>query len=152
MTILRLLFGRGTDGLPPPAPIDLATLRLPSSPNAHLAAPAGTTAERHANLPVLDVAPDAAWAALLRVPARMERVWLLAAWPDLRQAQWVARSRRMNFPDLINGGIVAVPGGVGLFLYSRSLVGYADLGVNAQRVAAWADAFAQQLAGRQVTE
>jgi uncharacterized protein (DUF1499 family) len=148
MSVLRMMLARGADGLPVPVPVELARLRLPSSPNACLAAPAGSTAERHEATPPLSVAADEAWAALLRVVARMERTWLMAEWPERRQAQWVVRSRLLNFPDLVNGGIVETPGGTGFFLYSRSLVGYSDLGVNAARVAAWRNALAAELAGR----
>ena len=76
----------------------------------------------------------------------MERVWKMAEWPEARQAQWVARTRLMNYPDLINAQIVEMQGGTGLFLYSRSLVGHSDLGVNAKRVAAWRSAFDAALA------
>jgi uncharacterized protein (DUF1499 family) len=76
----------------------------------------------------------------------MERVWKMAEWPELRQAQWVARTRWMNFPDLVNAQIVELPAGTGLFLYSRSLIGHSDLGVNAARVAAWRQAFDAALA------
>jgi uncharacterized protein (DUF1499 family) len=152
MSLLRMMIGRGTDGLPPPAPVELAALRLPSSPNAHLAAPPGITAERHETVPPFAVAHAAAWDALLRVAARMERTWPMAVWPERRQGQWVARSRLLNFPDLINGGIVDVPGGAGLFLFSRSLVGHSDLGVNAARVAAWRSALADELARQPATE
>jgi uncharacterized protein (DUF1499 family) len=144
--MFQMMLGRGTAGLPPAAPIDFATLRLPSSPNAHLAAPPGATAERHETVPLLAVPADAAWEVLRRLGDGMERVWKMAEWPELRQAQWVARTRLMNYPDLINAQIVELPGGAGLFLYSRSLVGYSDLGVNAKRVAAWRGVFERMLA------
>jgi len=135
--MIGMLLARGPEGLPPAAPLDFATLRLPASPNAHLAAPPGVTTERHETLPPFPVPVDAAWEALRRLAEGMERVWLMAEWPVLRQAQWVARTRWMNFPDLINAQVVEVQGGAGVFLYSRSLIGYSDLGVNAKRVAAW---------------
>jgi uncharacterized protein (DUF1499 family) len=144
--MLQMMLGRGTAGLPPAAPIDFATLRLPSSPNAHLAAPPGATAERHETVPLLAAPAAAAWEVLRRLGDGMERVWKMAEWPEQRQAQWVARSRLMNYPDLINAQIVELPGGAGLFLYSRSLVGYSDLGVNAKRVAAWRGVFDAALA------
>lgn len=144
--MLQMMLGRGTAGLPDAAPIDFATLRLPSSPNAHLAAPPGATTERHETVPLLAVSADAAWAALRNLGEGMERVWKMAEWPDRRQAQWVARTRWMNYPDLVNGQVVELPGGTGLFLYSRSLVGYSDLGVNAQRIAAWRLAFERAVA------
>jgi uncharacterized protein (DUF1499 family) len=132
-----MLLARGPEGLPPAVPLDFTRLRLPASPNAHLAAPPGVTTERHETLPPFPVGVDAAWDALRRLGEGMERVWLMAEWPALRQAQWVARTRWMNFPDLINAQVVEVPDGAGVFLYSRSLIGYSDFGVNAQRVAAW---------------
>jgi uncharacterized protein (DUF1499 family) len=143
--MLQMLLGRGTAGLPAAAPLDFATLRLPSSPNAHLAAPPGATNERHETVPLLPVSADAAWAVLRSLSDGMERVWKMAEWPELRQAQWVARTRLMNYPDLINAQIVELPGGTGLFLYSRSLIGYSDLGVNAKRVAEWRAAFDRAL-------
>jgi uncharacterized protein (DUF1499 family) len=76
----------------------------------------------------------------------MERVRKMAEWPEMRQAQWVARTRWLNFPDLINAQVVEMPGGTGLFVYSRSLVGYSDFGVNAARVSAWRQAFDAALA------
>jgi uncharacterized protein (DUF1499 family) len=144
--MLQMMLGRGTSGLPPAQPIDFATLRLPTSPNAHLAAPPGATNERHELVPLLTVAPDVAWGVLRALGDGMERVWKMAEWPAMRQAQWVARTRLMNYPDLINAQIVDLPGGAGLFLYSRSLIGHSDLGVNAKRVAAWRGAFDAALA------
>jgi len=135
--MIGMLLARGPEGLPPASPLDFGALRLPASPNAHLAAPPGVTNERHETLPPFPVPPDIAWAALRQLGAGFERVWLMAEWPVLRQAQWVARSRWANFPDLIHGQVIEVPGGAGVFLYSRSLIGYSDLGVNAKRVAAW---------------
>jgi uncharacterized protein (DUF1499 family) len=139
--MIGMLLGRGPAGLPPPAPVEFATLRLPASPNAHLAAPPGATVERHEGIPAYAVPPDVAWAALRRLGEGFPRVWKLAEWPERRQAQWVARSRLMNYPDLVNAEVIERPEGCGLFLYSRSLIGWSDLGVNAARVAAWRAAF-----------
>jgi uncharacterized protein (DUF1499 family) len=146
MSVLAMMLGRGPNGLPPPQPIDFPRLRLPTSPNAHLAAPPGATNERHETVPLLPVTPDVAWGVLRALGDGIERTWRMAEWPELRQAQWVARTRWANFPDLINGQVLEMPGGAGLFLYSRSLIGYSDLGVNAQRVAAWRAAFDVALA------
>jgi uncharacterized protein (DUF1499 family) len=144
--MLQLLLGRGTDGLPPAFPVEFDALRLPASPNAALAAPAGTTRERHLELPLLAIPPDVAWSVLRKLGDGMPRVWLMAEWPERRQAQWVARSRLANFPDLLNAEVRGMPGGTGLFLYSRSLTGYSDFGVYARRVAEWRDAFQLALA------
>lgn len=146
MNRLRLMLARGPGGLPTPMPVDFAALTLPTSPNAHLAAPPGTTAQPHEGVPLLPVSPEAAWEALRDLGTRFPRTWKLAEWPELRQAQWVARTRLMNYPDLINAAVIELPGGAGLFLYSRSLVGYSDFGVNRRRVAEWLAAFRARIA------
>jgi uncharacterized protein (DUF1499 family) len=137
MSTLSLLMGRGTAGLPQAEPIDFNGLVLPPSPNAHLAAPAGATAERHETTPLLPVSPEAAWAALRMLGEGEARTWKMAEWPDRRQVQWVVRTRLANFPDIVVGQIVPLPGGSGMFLYSRSLIGYSDFGVNKRRIAEW---------------
>jgi uncharacterized protein (DUF1499 family) len=147
--MLQLLLGRGADGLPSASPVDFDSLRLPASPNAALAAPPGGTREGHLELPFLAVAPDVAWRVLRTLGDGMPRVWRMAEWPQRRQAQWVARSRLANFPDLVNAEVREMPGGTGLFLYSRSLIGYSDFGVNARRVAEWRDAFQRAIASAQ---
>ena len=146
--MLAMILGRGLAGLPPVQPVDFATLRLPASPNAHLAAPPGATNERHETIPLLPLPPDAAWPVLRTLGEGMARVWLRAEWPDRFQAQWVARSRLINYPDLIDAQLVALPGGTGLFLYSRSLLGHSDFGVNRARIAAWRAAFERAFAAR----
>ncbi|WP_439547774.1 DUF1499 domain-containing protein [Falsiroseomonas sp.] len=137
MSTLSLLLGRGTAGLPQAEPVDFNGLVLPPSPNAHLAAPAGATAERHETTPLLPVSPEAAWAALRMLGEGEARTWKMAEWPDRRQVQWVVRTRLANFPDIVVGQIVPLPGGSGMFLYSRSLIGYSDFGVNKRRIAEW---------------
>ncbi|MFC7689308.1 DUF1499 domain-containing protein [Paeniroseomonas aquatica] len=67
----------------------------------------------------------------------LPRTSLIEAWPDRRQAQWVERSALVNYPDIIAAEVVPLPGGAGLYLYSRSLLGWSDLGVNRRRVDRW---------------
>ncbi len=53
-------------------------------------------------------------------------------------AQWVVRSAVWNFPDIV--AVQVLPRGPGsstLALYSRSLYGHSDLGVNRRRIEAW---------------
>lgn len=137
MSALDLLRGRGTAGLPPATPLDFASLVLPPSPNAVLLAPPGMTDQRHVGLPLLPVSPEAAWAALRMLGEAEPRCWKLAEWPDRRQVQWVVRSRLANFPDIVVGQVVPLSGGAGVFLYSRSLLGYSDFGTNRRRILAW---------------
>ncbi|NOG69691.1 DUF1499 domain-containing protein [Roseicella sp. DB1501] len=134
---IAALFGRGIGGLPPAAPVDFARLRLPASPNTCLAAPAGAHPEAHIAVPPLPVDAATAWPALRALGDGMPRVFRYGEWPERRQAQWVARSALMNYPDIIAAELVPGPAGAGLFLYSRSLFGWSDLGVNRKRVEAW---------------
>jgi uncharacterized protein (DUF1499 family) len=147
MNMVAMMVGRGAGGMPPAEPVDFAQLVLPASPNAHLAAPAGQTAQPHDVTPLLPVDPAIAWAALRRLGAGKARVWTLAEFPALRQMQWVERSRLMNYPDIIVAQVIPLPGGSGYFLYSRSLVGYSDFGVNRTRVTAWRADFKALLRG-----
>jgi len=138
------LFHRGAGGLPPPEPVEFATLVLPESPNTCLGAPAGFPGA-HLTLPPLPADAATAWAALHAVAAGQPRTTLLAEWPERHQAQWVVRSALANFPDIIAAEITAGPAGTGLFLYSRSLFGWSDFGVNRRRVEAWAAALDARL-------
>ena len=79
-------------------------------------------------------------AALDRVAASMPRSFPLAHFPARNQAQWVVRSALMNYPDIVVAEAAPVAGGTGLWLYSRSLIGWSDLGVNRARVMAWLEA------------
>ncbi|MBU8537930.1 DUF1499 domain-containing protein [Falsiroseomonas tokyonensis] len=137
MSAAALLRGRGAAGLPAAEPLDFTRLVLPASPNAALLAPPGTTSQKHIGLPLLPVSAEAAWAALRMLGEPVERCWKVAEWPDRRQVQWVVRSRLGNFPDLVQGQVVPLVGGSGVFLYSRSLLGYYDFGVNLRRLRAW---------------
>lgn len=137
MSAIAALLGRGPKGLPPPSPVEFASLVQPRSPNTCLAAPAGHPGPKQLISPVLPGTADAVFETLLAMVHDFPRTWRLAAWPERRQAQWVERSALANFPDIIVAECVATPDGTSLFLYSRSLLGYSDLGVNGQRVARW---------------
>lgn len=146
---LAALFGRGPQGLPPAEPVDFRTLVLPRSPNTCLAAPAGAHPAAHLETPPLPASVAAAWPVLRRFGGRFPRNYRFAEWPERRQAQWVERSPRLGFPDVIAAELAEGPGGAAaLFLYSRSLFGWSDLGVNRRRVQAWIEALDAALRGR----
>jgi uncharacterized protein (DUF1499 family) len=135
--MIAALLGRGAKGVPAPQPVDFATLRLPASPNTCLAAPPGFP-NAHLTTPPLPADADRAFEVIRNLPAeRFPRTYPLAAWPERRQAQWVVRSALANFPDIVAAEIASGPAGTGLFLYSRSLLGWSDFGVNRKRVQAW---------------
>lgn len=143
--MIGLLFSRGADGVPPPAPVDFATLVLPASPNTCLLTPATAPGRGHLHRDPFPVTPQAAFAAIHAVAAAEPRCFPLAAYPDRLQAQWVVRSRLMNFPDIVVAEVAPSGDGTGLWLYSRSLLGRSDFGVNQARVLAWLAAFEDRL-------
>jgi uncharacterized protein (DUF1499 family) len=138
---MKALFGRGAAGLPPAEPVDFTTLVLPPSPNTCLATPPGAHLGAHITVPPLPVDAATAWPVLRALGERFPRTTLIRDWPERRQAQWVERSALVNFPDIIVAELVPDAAGAGLFLYSRSLTGWSDFGVNRRRVHRWLAAF-----------
>lgn len=140
MSAIVALLGRGPKGLPAPSPVEFASLVQPRSPNTCLAAPGSHPGPKQIISPVLPGTPDALFDTLLTIVQDFPHTSRLAAWPERRQAQWVERSALANFPDIIVAECVAAPEGTSLFLYSRSLLGYSDFGVNEKRVTRWLEA------------
>lgn len=128
----------GPHGLPVPPPIDVAHIIRPASPNTALAAPAAFAPAPDIVTPVYPVPADRLYASIEAVAAEQPRTYKAADYPERRQADWVARSAVFNFPDLIMAQVS--PAGrneATLVLYSRSVYGYSDLGVNRNRLQAW---------------
>lgn len=145
MTSPLLLLRRGAGGLAPATPVEFDTLVLPPSPNTCLAGPPDYAGPKHLTQPPFAVPPARLAAALHRVAAGFPRTWKLAEFPARHQTQWVERSRWINYPDIIAAEIRPAPEGAALYLYSRSLFGWSDLGVNRARVARWLAALATAL-------
>lgn len=146
MTLLARLIGiflpvcgaSGAGGLPTPALLDMTHIQRPASPNTALAAPAGADPAPDIDTPVFPVPASRLYDAVLALAADQPRTYLAAAYPAERQVHFVARSAWLNFPDLITAQI----GEAGreastLVLYSRSVYGYSDLGVNRRRLSDW---------------
>jgi len=143
MTSPLIVFSHGAGGLEPATPLEFASLVLPRSPNTGLATPGWHPGFRHVETPLYPVSPERLMVALRGVATGFPRTHPHADWPERQQAQWVERSALMNYPDIIVAEAVAGPqGGSGLFLYSRSLIGWSDLGVNRARIDRWLAALA----------
>jgi uncharacterized protein (DUF1499 family) len=128
----------GAGGLPTPGLMAVTHIQRPASPNTALAAPAGPDPAPDIVTPVYSLPPDHLYEAVLAVAANQKRTFLAAAYPSARQAHFVARSAWLNFPDLVTAQIDdAGSQSSTLVLYSRSVYGYSDLGVNRQRLAVW---------------
>lgn len=145
ISVLAMLLGlllpacgaRGPAGLPPATPIDWSTLKRPTSPNSALAAPEGFAQRPDIATRRYDTPPPVLLAALRRVAEAQPRVFSLASFEDRLQAAYVARSAVWNFPDIIYVAAVPDGGGSAPVIYSRSVYGRYDLGVNRHRVETW---------------
>ncbi|MDR3536904.1 MAG: DUF1499 domain-containing protein [Acetobacteraceae bacterium] len=140
----------GAQGLPVPQPLDLARIERPATPNTALAAPAGFQPPPDLVTPVYQVPAQQLYDAIRAVAAGQPRSFIAAEYPDRRQSHYVVRSAMFNFPDLVT--IEAMPAGPAasrLFVYSRSVFGRSDLGVNRARVVAWLAALDRSLTATQ---
>ena len=125
------------DEVTAPAPGDISEIRRPASPNTCLAGPAGFTPAPDLQTRRFAMAPDRLLAAMQGVIMAQPRVAALADDPGRLRADYVVRSRVFGFPDIVLAQ--ALPAGDGqsdLVLYSYSLKGYYDFGVNRGRVKA----------------
>jgi uncharacterized protein (DUF1499 family) len=128
----------GAGGLPPPTLMDMTHVARPTTPNTALAAPAGFRPTPDIVTPTYKVPPDRLFAAIESVAGAQPRTFPAATFAPERQVHYVARSAMFNFPDLITVQVApAPPDGATLVLWSRSVYGESDLGVNRKRVVAW---------------
>jgi uncharacterized protein (DUF1499 family) len=140
----------GAQGVAPPGVVDFARLTLPKTPNKALAAPAGFTPTPDLITPRYKVSPSALFAIVGQIAATQPRTYVLDDHPAALQTAWVARSARANFPDVIEMAVRPDPvGGSELILYSHSIYGQSDFGVNAARVKTWLGAIAAKVASAQ---
>ncbi len=129
--------------------MDMTRIERPSTPNTFLAGPAGmkpvpdtVTGEQARPAPALFEIARAVFGA-------QPRTFVAAEFPDRLQVHYVVRSAAMNFPDLVTVQVDAVDAGhSNLTIWSRSVYGESDLGVNRKRVEAWLDALRQSPALR----
>jgi hypothetical protein len=136
----------GAQGLPVPPPMDIARIERPASPNTALAALAGFSPPPDLPTPVYPVPAATLFAAAQAVANAEPRTFLAADYPDRLQAHYVVRSAVFNFPDLVT--VQVTPDGADasrLVLYSRSVYGQSDLGVNRKRLEAWLAALQPEL-------
>jgi len=126
--------GTGAEGLDAPGVIDMARLQRPGTPNTALAAPAGFAPAPDIVTRRYELEPDRLLAAVQGVALGQPRTVEHAVFAGRRQAHFVARSALLNFPDLV---AVQVTPESGLILWSRSIYGRSDFGVNKARLEAW---------------
>lgn len=120
--------------------IDFVSLKRPRTPNTFLMAPEGYCKEAKVD----QIAPVYAVKA---AKLRQEFLSVVIAEPRVTHSfadeaglydDFVSRSRVFRFPDLVSVRFLDLKGGQStLALYSRSVYGRSDLGVNRARSLAW---------------
>lgn len=130
MSALRAWLGRSEAAPPPAEPLDFDR---PPPPGACLAAPAGADITTHP----YPTPPAALFEALSRLVEGEPRTTRRALpGPGLR-AQWVQRTARAGFPDLIHAEVRAMGQGAALFLCSQGWVGFGGRGRQRARLERW---------------
>ncbi len=119
--------------------VDFAELKLTDKPNWFLMCPPGFCgAKPHADSPVFDVSVERLRARWREVVGAQPRVELLAEGGDGLQFDYIQRSARFRFPDIITVRFIsASPSQSTVAIYSRSIYGGSDFGVNRERIKAW---------------
>ncbi|WP_043539046.1 DUF1499 domain-containing protein [Salinarimonas rosea] len=129
-------------------PVSFETLARRASPNDALACPEDVcAAEPDFVTPVYDV-PGARLREIVAEVATAEP-GTEQVYAGLREEadRFLVRSRTMRFPDTVSARIYgAGPGRSRLALYSRSQIGYSDMGANRARLERWLDAIAARVA------
>ena len=117
--------------------IDFATLELGEKPNRFLLCPPGyCAAQAHGASPLFDLSMGELRSLWDAVIARQPRMTIIAEADD--QVDYVQRSALIRFPDIITVRFIALnPERSTLAVYSRSVYGTSDFGVNRKRIETW---------------
>lgn len=121
------------------ARLDFGSLERPSSPNTYLLAPEGLCqkAAPDAPSPLFDMPAEALFARIEDFTARQTGWTVAERLQDALQLDIVARTKVLKFKDDVSVRAIAAAGNPQksqLAVYSRSRVGYHDLGANRKRV------------------
>lgn len=122
---------------------DFASLQRPSSPNSWLIVSPGLGKQvaADAEVPAYQMTPRQLAAAWQTVVETQPRTRILAVSDNGLQIEAVQRSALFGFIDRISFQAVPIDeDSAGLLVYSRSNVGYWDMGVNRRRLSAWIEA------------
>ena len=142
--ILPACGAEGAAGLPMPVPMDMTRIERPATPNTFLAGPADMRPAPDAVVEPWPLPARGLFAAARTVIERQPLVFVAAVFPDQLQAHYVVRSALLNYPDLVTVRVLPVNGTrATLTVWSRSVYGRRDFGVNKQRTEAWLAALRQ---------
>ncbi len=119
--------------------VDFAELKHTDKPNQFLMCPPGFCgANPNADSSVFDVSVEQLRERWREVVTVQPRVKLLAEDEEGQQSDYVQRSARFRFPDIITVRFISVSSSQSMLaIYSRSVYGGRDFGVNRERIDAW---------------
>jgi hypothetical protein len=136
--ILPACGANGAAGLPVPTPMDMTKIERPSTPNTFLAGPAGMRPEPDELTPEQPLPAQALYDKARDAFSRKPSTYVAAEFPSRLQIHYVVRSALMNYPDLVTVQVNPAEADQStLVIWSRSVYGRSDLGVNRQRTKAW---------------
>jgi uncharacterized protein (DUF1499 family) len=142
--ILPACGANGAAGLPRPAPMDMTRIERPATPNTFLAGPADMKPEPDVVTQEQSLSAAALYEKIHVVFGGEPRTYLAAEFPDRLQVHYVVRSAWLNFPDLVTVQVDAVgPDRSTFVIWSRSVYGRSDFGVNRERTKTWLAALQQ---------
>jgi uncharacterized protein (DUF1499 family) len=121
-------------------PVDWATLTRHATPNDALVCPAARCPNARADWEpkIYPVQPDELLARLRRVALSEPDTQELSGASRERAARFLQQTRLMRFPDTIDAEVFPVGADQStLAIYSRSLLGRKDFGVNRARLTRW---------------
>jgi len=125
--------------------INFKTLTLTEKPNQYLVCPPGIcTAESQRPSPSYGMSVDELRLRWRHQLSNMPGLSQISTQPDGWQFTYLERSQFMGFPDLITIRFIPTNERTSaIAIYSRSIYGYSDLGVNRDRIENWLAAFAK---------
>lgn len=117
--------------------ISFKTLQRPAKPNTYLLAPGAQclASEPDAEPPLFDMTPRGLFSKLSELVAATKSWTIVASDAEVQRIKFIAVTPLLRFKDDID--IAVFPVGESqstLGIYSRSRVGYSDLGANKKRV------------------
>ena len=128
----------GISGLPVPTPMDMTHISRPGTPNTALAAPAGFSPPPDIVTPVYPLPAPRLLAEVRAIARNQPRTFEAAEFASRMQVHYVVRSAILNFPDLLTIQALPVEGKSStLVMYSRSVYGRSDFGINHRRLETW---------------
>lgn len=120
------------------------------SPNSALAAPAGFQPPPDVVTHDYGAVPQQVFAAAKAAALSQPRTVLQREFADALQAHFVARSAIIGFPDLVTLQVLSrAERGSQVVIWSRSVYGRYDFGVNRKRLVAWVSAIDAALPNRE---